>query len=116
MTIRLSLACSLPFSSCEECVEMHRKGLEEVGKREQNVISICNLKEGERGTISFIRGERKVLQRLSDMGLTPNCQVKLLRKCSFHGPLEIEVRGVNLAVGYSLATDVFVQPSKEVSN
>jgi DtxR family Mn-dependent transcriptional regulator len=41
-------ACNLPFSSCEECVEMHRKGLEEVGKREQNLVSICRLKEGDR--------------------------------------------------------------------
>ena len=33
-------ACNLPFSTCEECVEMHNKGLEEVGKREQNLVPI----------------------------------------------------------------------------
>src|SRR4030067_3837311 len=40
-------ACNLPFSTCEECVEMHKRGLEEVGKRQQNLVSICNLKPGE---------------------------------------------------------------------
>jgi DtxR family Mn-dependent transcriptional regulator len=33
-------ACDLPFSNCEECIMTHNKGLEEVGKREQHLVSI----------------------------------------------------------------------------
>jgi ferrous iron transport protein A len=50
------------------------------------------------------------------MGLTPGVEVKLLRKCSFRGPLEIEVRGVALALGYGVASKVFVRPLKAESD
>ena len=82
-------ACNMPFSSCEECVAVHKKGLEEVGKRNRNLVSICALKEGDQGRVSFIRGEHKVLQRLLDMGLTPGTSVSILRVA----PLERSNRG-----------------------
>jgi len=50
------------------------------------------------------------------MGLTPGVEVKLLRKGPFHGPLQIEVRGVALALGYGVASKVFVRPLKARSN
>jgi Fe2+ transport system protein FeoA len=46
------------------------------------------------------------------MGLTPGCELQVLRKCSFHGPIEIEVRGAALALGYELASEIFVQELK----
>src|SRR3972149_9971508 len=90
---RIIPACSLPFSSCEECVGMHKKGLEEVGRRDQNLVSICGLKEGDQGRVSFIRGEHKVLQRLLDMGLTPGTNVSVVRVAPLRGPIEVGVRG-----------------------
>ena len=45
-------ACNLPFSSCEECIKLHNQGLEEVGKRNTNLISIRELKDGKYGKIS----------------------------------------------------------------
>jgi len=101
-------ACSLPFSSCEECVEMHRKGLEEVGKRGQNLVSIYSLKEGDQGNVSFIRGEHKVLQRLLDMGLTPGTNVNIMRVAPLKGPIEVGVRGAKVALGQDIASNVFV--------
>ena len=101
-------ACSLPFSSCEECVAVHRKGLEEVGKRNQNLVSICTLKEGDKGKVSFIRGEHKVLQRLLDMGLTPGTSVSVVRVAPLKGPIEVGVRGSKVALGQDIASNVFV--------
>ena len=100
--------CDLPFSSCEECLEMHRKGLEEVGKRKQNLVSITNLKEGDLGKISFIRGEHKVIQRLLDMGLTPSTSINVVRVAPLNGPIEVAVRGSKLALGQDVASNVFV--------
>lgn len=105
-------ACSLPFSNCEECVEIHRKGLEEVGKREQNLVSMCSLKEGDQGRISFIRGEHKVLQRLLDMGLTPGIGIAVVRVAPLRGPIEVSVRGSRLALGQDIAANVFVDAIK----
>jgi DtxR family Mn-dependent transcriptional regulator len=101
-------ACSLPFSSCEECVAVHRKGLEEVGRRNQSLVSICALKEGDQGKVSFIRGEHKVLQRLLDMGLTPGTSLSVVRVAPLKGPIEISVRGAKVALGQDIATNVFV--------
>lgn len=106
-------ACDLPFSNCEECIMTHNKGLEEVGKREQHLVSISNLKEGKQGKISFVRGEHKTLQRLLDMGLTPGTCVKVLRVAPLSGPTEIGVRGSKIALGQDIASNVFIEVSQE---
>lgn len=105
-------ACDLPFSSCEECVELHRKGLEEVGRREKDLMAISRLKEGQQGKVSFIRGEHKVLQRLLDMGLTPGTSINVVRVAPLKGPVEVSVRGSRLALGQDIAANVFVDASK----
>jgi DtxR family Mn-dependent transcriptional regulator len=104
-------ACDLPFSTCEECVELHKKGVEESGRRQNIPVSISQLK-GERGKICFIRGGHKVLQRLSDMGLTPGTEVTVVKSAPFHGPLEILVRGSRLALGRGMTEIIFVEAEK----
>jgi Fe2+ transport system protein FeoA len=73
---------------------------------------LASLKEGEKATITHITGDEKVVRRLSEMGLTPGCELRLLRKGSFRGPIEVEVRGSALALGYALASEICVQPLK----
>lgn len=105
-------ACDLPFSTCEECIHLHEKNLEEAGKREQVPMSINRLKNGERGKISFIRGGHKALQRLSDMGLTPGTEITVVKSAPFQGPLEILVRGSRLALGRGMTEIIFVEEEK----
>jgi DtxR family Mn-dependent transcriptional regulator len=105
-------ACDLPFSTCEECIDLHKKDLEEAGKREHIPISICQLKEGAHGRISFIRGGHNVLQRLCDMGLTPGTEVTVVKSAPFHGPTEILVRGSRLALGRGVTETIFVEAEK----
>lgn len=76
-------------------------------------ISLASLPEGAKAIITHTIGGHCVVLRLSEMGLTPGSEIKLLRKCSFHGPIEVEVRGVSLAIGYGLAEKIFVQPVKK---
>jgi DtxR family Mn-dependent transcriptional regulator len=102
-------ACDLPFSSCEECIQLHSKGLEEVGRRNKNLTSIRDLKDGKYGKISFIRGEHKVLQRLLDMGLTPGTRIRVVKVAPLDGPVEVAVRGSKLALGQDIACNVFVE-------
>jgi DtxR family Mn-dependent transcriptional regulator len=105
--------CNLPFSTCEECMSLHKKGLEEVGKRQANLVSICSLKAGAQAKISFIRGGRTVLQRLLDMGLTPGTQIKVERAAPLKGPIEVCVRGSKVAIGQGIAANVFVEPAEK---
>jgi len=102
-------ACDLPFESCEECIALHAKGLEEVGKRKENLLALSELKNGDSGKIQFIRGGHSVLQRLLDMGLTPGTKIVLLKAAPFEGPIEISVRGSKLAIGRGIASKVFVE-------
>jgi DtxR family Mn-dependent transcriptional regulator len=88
---------------------LHKKGLEEVGKRQQNLQSICNLKSGVHAKISFIRGEHRILQRLLDMGLTPGTPIKIERVAPLKGPIEVCVRGSKVALGQDIAANVFVE-------
>jgi DtxR family transcriptional regulator, Mn-dependent transcriptional regulator len=105
-------ACDLPFTTCEECVDLHEKNLEENGKREQIPVPINRLKDGERGKISFIRGGHKALKRLSDMGLTPDTEITVVKSAPFHGPTEILVRGSRLAIGRGMTETIFVEAER----
>jgi len=101
-------ACDLPFSSCEECIRLHNQGLEEVGKRKENLVALSELKDGQSGKICFIRGGHNVLQRLLDMGLTPSTKITLIKAAPFEGPIQVSVRGSKLAIGRGIASKVFV--------
>ena len=82
----------------------------------EEVISLISLYEGERGVITNAFGGFGLVRRLAEMGLTPGVEVTLLRKCPFRGPLQIEVRGSVLALGYGVASKVFVKPLKADPN
>ncbi len=102
-------ACNLGFSSCEECRKWGPDNLEGVGGRKTNVVSMSTLKEKQEGTVAFIRGDNKVLRRLLDLGLTPGTRVSVTRVAPLRGPVEIAVRGSNLALGDEIACNVFIE-------
>jgi Fe2+ transport system protein FeoA len=78
----------------------------------EGVVPLTCLNEGAKAVMTHTSGDLNVVRRLSEMGLTPGCELQLLRKCSFRGPIEVQVRGVALALGYALATEIFVQELK----
>ncbi|GEM_PF-1638270 len=100
----------LQFSSCEECLKKRNKNMGEIGSRGQNSHSLANLRKGETGRVAFIRGGHKMLRRLLDMGITPNATIKIIKVAPLRGPVEISVRGSNLALGRSIAANVFIEP------
>lgn len=85
-------------------------------RNNEEAISLTCLFEGEKAVITTAFGGFGLVRRLAEMGLTPGVEVRLLRKCPFRGPLEIEVRGSVLALGYGVASKVFVKPLKAESN
>jgi len=100
--------CDLEIGSCAECLELHRKGLEENGKNSQNRVAVINLEQGQCGKISLIRGGYKVLQRLGDMGLKPGTEICAVRVTSADGPVEISVGDSKMVLGKGVASKVFV--------
>jgi DtxR family Mn-dependent transcriptional regulator len=100
--------CDLEIGSCAECLELHRKGLEENGKNSQNRVAVNGLKQGQRGEISLIRGGYNVLQRLKGMGIEPGSKICVVRVTSSDGPVEVSVGDSKIVLGKGVASKIFV--------
>ena len=108
---KLIPACELDFSSCDECRKWSGDNPEEIGKRNNTVVSVTALKENQEGKIAFIRGNNKVLQRLLDLGLTPGTKICVTRVAPLNGPVELSVRGSHVALGDQIAGNIFIERS-----
>jgi len=93
----------------EKSVDSLYKDIRMLNGRIEETLPLISLKAGEKGTVAFAFGGRGLVRRLAEMGLTPGTEVKIVRSAPFHGPLEIEVRGSSLALGYGVASKVFVK-------
>ncbi|MCX8095282.1 MAG: metal-dependent transcriptional regulator [Caldisericia bacterium] len=74
----------------------------------KNLIPLSLIKEGEEVEVIIIRGGKGFIQRLCDLGLTPHTKIKVIRKALF-GPIEISVRGYNLALGKGVVNRIWVK-------
>jgi DtxR family Mn-dependent transcriptional regulator len=97
-----------PFDDCDQCETDREKG---AGFKLTTELS--NLKLGEEGTVSTIRGGNRACKRLLDLGLTQGTKVRMLNSAPFRGPVKVEVRGTTLALGRGLAQHVLVELKNE---
>jgi ferrous iron transport protein A len=61
-------------------------------------MSICNLKLGEKGIISSINGDSKLMKRLFALGCIEGTEVELRRRAPLGDPIIINFRGFDLAI------------------
>ena len=61
---------------------------------------------GEKGIITAVRGEGAIRRRLFDMGITPGAEVYLRKKAPFGDPIEISIRGYELTLRKSEASQI----------
>jgi len=92
------------------------RNLEDFKGRIEDATPLANLGEGEKGVVAFAMGGYGLIRRLAEMGLTPGVEVTVIRCGLFRGPVEVEVRGVSLALGHGVASKVFVRPSRVKTN
>ncbi|MEM2106658.1 MAG: FeoA domain-containing protein [Candidatus Bathyarchaeia archaeon] len=83
--------------------------IRDLNERVEETSSLADLNQGERGVVAFTLGGYGLVRRLSEMGLTPGTEVKVIRSAPFHGPVEISVRGVSLALGRGVASKIYVR-------
>ena len=95
--------CPMDIEDCEQCAAVRGDGTFGL------ITELSNLKPGEWGVVSFVRGGTMACQRLMDMGLTRGARVRVVNAAPFSGPIEIEVRGTTLALGRGLASHVFIE-------
>ena len=102
--------CNREVGSCAECDVVAGAGIPVPAfLRNKKIIPITDLNSEQKGQIAFIRGDCKVVQRLSDLGLTLGTNVSLLRKTPMDGPVEILVRRTRLAIDHAIAENIFIE-------
>jgi DtxR family Mn-dependent transcriptional regulator len=102
---KLIYPCEKSIETCNEC----ETGADEGKPTHRDIKPITDLKPSQKGIIAFLRGGQKVIQRLSDLGLTPHTEVTLVRKTPMGGPIEVLARRTTLAVGRDIADNIFVE-------
>jgi len=99
--------CDKPVSTCDAC-RTEEEAAEPAVLREKKIVPITELGPGKNGKIAFIRGDCRVVQRLSDLGLTLGTTVSVSRRAPLDGPVEVVVRRTKLAVDHAIADNIFV--------
>jgi ferrous iron transport protein A len=85
--------------------------MENLQGRIEETVSLADLREGDKCTVVLALGGYGMVRRLAEMGLTPGTELKVVRSAPMHGPIEVSVRGVSLALGQGIARRVLVKRS-----
>lgn len=89
------------------------ENVEEVGKQKENLISILDLRNHQKGKVNFMKGDSKVIRRLLDMGITIGATIGVIKIAPLSGPVEVAVRGSKLALGRDIASNIIVEAVKD---
>lgn len=73
-------------------------------------MKLSQMNAGERGVILALNGlSDTVRKKLMVMGILPNTEVVLVRRAPMGDPLQVEVRGVSIALRENIAASIDVE-------
>ncbi|MBO5772371.1 MAG: ferrous iron transport protein A [Clostridia bacterium] len=72
-------------------------------------LKLSQLEIGKSATVNFVAGEGKIRRRLFDMGITPGTEVFVRKKAPLGDPIEITLRGYEVALRKTEASIVTVE-------
>jgi len=67
-------------------------------KRDKKYMTLANLEIGVIAKVKDVHGNDSISRRLMEMGIVPGVSVKVIKAAPFGDPIEIRVRGYNLAM------------------
>jgi len=70
--------------------------------------TLTDIPTGKEAAILRILCGRKASMRLNELGILPGEKIKVVNRMA-HGPIEIEVKGTKVAIGYGLAKKILVE-------
>ncbi|MBE6012627.1 FeoA family protein [Anaeropeptidivorans aminofermentans] len=71
--------------------------------------TLDQLKPNERGSVVKVNGEGMLRRRLFDMGITPGASIIMKKVAPLGDPIEINVRGYELSLRKSEASQIIVE-------
>jgi ferrous iron transport protein A len=72
-------------------------------------ITLNELEDGQIANIISVLGGKMLTKRLADLGITSGTEVKVIRRTLFSGPVQVEVAGSRLVLGWGLASKIMVE-------
>lgn len=77
--------------------------------REQVVMTLKDLRPGQKGIIEALGKQSTLRKRIIDMGLTIGTEVKVIKLAPLGDPVEIKVRGYQLSLRLNEASEIYVR-------
>jgi len=74
-----------------------------------DAIRLSDIQNGVQVTIASFEGGRGLIARLNQYGLFPGDRMRVLRRAPFGGPVLLEVRGMEIALGRGVASRILVE-------
>lgn len=71
-------------------------------------MTLADLPQGVSAKVISVKGSGAVNRRLMEMGIVPGVSVRVIKSAPFGDPIEIRVRGYNLAMRKSEADTIEV--------
>lgn len=78
-------------------------------KQRDKIETLASLAVGAKAKVVAVLGKDAVSKRLMEMGVVPGVAVRVVKTAPFGCPLEIRVRGYNLALRRSEAQSIEVE-------
>ncbi len=78
-------------------------------RKDNTVATLRDLKVGQRGRVSKVRGEGAVRRRIMDMGVTKGVEVYVRKVAPLGDPIEINLRGYELSLRKSDAENIDIE-------
>lgn len=72
--------------------------------------TLRDLPVGSHGKVTSVNGKGRISKRLMEMGVVPGADVRVVKAAPFGDPIEVVVRGYNLAMRCREAESVEVVP------
>ncbi|MBN1872462.1 MAG: ferrous iron transport protein A [Candidatus Omnitrophica bacterium] len=73
------------------------------------IVSLVDMKQGESGTIADLRGGHGFTMRIQSMGVYVGKRVKKVGSGFFRGPQTVLIDKYQIAIGYGMASKIFVE-------
>jgi len=87
--------------------------MQHTGKHEKtSVVTLRDLKEGDRAKIESVLGQGAFKHRLLEMGFMPGTTVVVKKYAPLRDPIEIVVKGYHVSLRREEAQKVIVRPIK----
>jgi len=78
-------------------------------RKKLKIISLSEVKPGDKGKITKVGGNRDYRKRLLDLGLTRGVEIEVIRNAPLGDPIEIIVRKYKLSLRKEEAKGIYIE-------